>query len=303
MRKTKEKDRPEALDGLFYMEGGRVLRNDIEREWNKILEKERKYFEAEAERPESKFKGIADKIEKKIPEKLTATLETAFYKAFFVIFEKGTSLIEKTFNGEDMALEFQVNDFRVDKRPDRRSLKRLEKAAKRSKLKNSCITTVEGIGLGVAGIGLPDIPIFLGMLLKGLYEMAVSYGYDYTKKEEQVFLMRIIYTGLAQGEEKVMADLWTEDMGVAIHNGTAEFDFNDEVMEASSALSMAMLTSKFVQGFFIVGAVGGAMNLVIYRKVLGYAAMKYKKRYLYEKLRDDERLEADGDKKESRKSV
>ena len=159
------------------------------------------------------------------------------------------------------------------------------------------------LGLGVAGIGLPDIPIFLGMLLKGLYEMAVSYGYDYTKKEEQVFLMRIIYTGLAQGEEKVMADLWTEDMGVAIHNGTAEFDFNDEVMEASSALSMAMLTSKFVQGFFIVGAVGGAMNLVIYRKVLGYAAMKYKKRYLYEKLRDDERLEADGDKKESRKSV
>ena len=33
------------------------------------------------------------------------------------------------------------------------------------------------------GVGIPDIPVFLSMLLKGLYEMAASYGYDYNKKE------------------------------------------------------------------------------------------------------------------------
>ena len=164
----------------------------LEKEWKRLLRKEEKMFSSAENKKETKLDGkikeITGKIEGKIPEKLEATLDAAFYKAFLLIFEKGTGVIEKTFKGEELQLEFQVNDFRVEKKPTRRSLRKLDAAGKKSKLLNSAVTTVEGIGLGVLGVGIPDIPVFLSMLLKGMCETAASYGYDYNKKEEKVYI-------------------------------------------------------------------------------------------------------------------
>lgn len=255
----------------------------LEKEWKRLLEKEEKMLYSAENKKETKLDGKikewTDKIEEKIPEKLSATLDAAFYKAFLTIFEKGTGVIEKTFKGEELQLEFEVNDFRVDKKPTRRSLKKLEAAGKKSKLLNSCVTTVEGIGLGALGVGIPDIPVFLGMLLKGMYETAASYGYDYNKKEEQILILRMITAGLAEGEEKRKADKRVEEwMGFA--EATEAFTFEDEVKKASEALSNAMLMAKFIQGLPVVGVAGGMSNPVVYQKVSRYAALKYKKRYL-----------------------
>ena len=171
------------------------------------------------------MKEIAGKIEEKIPEKLEETLDAAFYKAFLMIFEKGTGVIEKTFKGEELQLEFQVNDFRVQQKPTKRSLKKLEAAGKKSKLLNSAVTTVEGIGLGVLGVGIPDIPVFLSMLLKGMYETAASYGYDYNKKEEQILILRMIAASLADGAEKRRADRLVEEwMGLVPMSATFSFE-------------------------------------------------------------------------------
>ena len=41
-----------------------------------------------------------EKISRFVPEKLDGTLKTAFFKAFELIFEKGTGIIEKTYNKE-----------------------------------------------------------------------------------------------------------------------------------------------------------------------------------------------------------
>ena len=258
----------------------------LEKEWKRLLEKEEKMFLSAENKKETKLDGkikeLTDKIEEKIPEKLSATLDAAFYKAFLTIFEKGTGVIEKTFKGEDLQLEFQVNDFRVDKKPTRRSLKKLETAGKKSKLLNSAVTTVEGIGLGVLGVGLPDIPVFLGMLLKGMYETAASYGYDYNKKEEQILILRMITAGLAEGEEKRKADRKVEEW-LGLEDVTEAWTFEDEVKKASEALSDAMLMAKFIQGLPVVGAAGGMSNPVVYQKVSQYAALKYKKRYLASK--------------------
>lgn len=38
------------------------------------------------------------------------------------------------------------------------------------------ISGVEGVGLGLLGIGLPDIPLFTAVILKSVYEIALSYG-------------------------------------------------------------------------------------------------------------------------------
>ena len=255
----------------------------LEKEWKKLLAKEEKMFFSAENKKETKLDGkikeITGMIEEKIPEKLEAALDTAFYKAFFLIFEKGTGVIEKTFRGEDLQLEFEVNDFRVEKKQTRRSLLKMEAAGKRSKLLNSAMTTVEGVGFGVLGVGIPDIPVFLGMLLKGMYETAASYGYDYNKKEEQILILRIITAGLADGAEKRRADRLVEEwMGLVPMSAT--FTFEEEVERASEKLADAMLMAKFIQGLPVVGAAGGMSNPIVYQKVSQYAALKYKKRYL-----------------------
>ena len=255
----------------------------LEKEWKKLLEKEEKMlFSAENKKEtklDAKIKGFTGKIEEKIPEKLESTMDVAFYKAFLLIFEKGTGVIEKTFKGEELQLEFEVNDFRVDKKPTKRSLRKMEAAGKKSKLLNSAVTTVEGIGLGVLGVGLPDIPVFLGMLLKGMYETATSYGYDYNKKEEQILILRMIAAGLADGAEKRKADRLVEEW-LGFVPAEAALSFEEEVQRASEALSQAMLMAKFIQGLPVVGAAGGMSNPFVYQKVSHYAALKYKKRYL-----------------------
>ncbi|WP_243423746.1 EcsC family protein [Anaerotignum lactatifermentans] len=258
----------------------------IQKELEKIQKKEERFLSESKKEKTGTIQELTEKIEKKIPSKLKETLDTAFYKGFYLIFEKGTAVVEKSFKGEEMALEFKVNDFRVDQSPTRRSLKKMDRLAGKSKSLNSAITTVEGAGLGLLGIGLPDIPVFMGMLMKGIYETAVGYGFDYTKEKERVLILRMIYTALAPEEERRQADLWVEDWISHMEEPDVAYDFDEEVREAASALSFSMMTAKFVQGLPVVGVVGGVTNLMTYRRIIGYAALKYKKRYLRKKRKE-----------------
>ena len=64
----------------------------LEKEWKRVLLKEEKMlFSAENKKEtkwDRKMKEVSGMIEEKIPEKLSATLDTAFYKGFLLIFEK-----------------------------------------------------------------------------------------------------------------------------------------------------------------------------------------------------------------------
>ncbi len=51
-------------------------------------------------------------------------------------------------------------------------------------------------------------------------------------------------------------------------------------MKTADAFAADMLLLKFVQGLPVVGVLGGAGNPVCYRKVMRYAGIKYRKRYL-----------------------
>lgn len=58
-----------------------------------------------------------------------------------------------------------------------------------------------GLGLGVLGIGLPDIALFTGLMLKSVYETALSFGFEYDSEEEKKFILRLIAGAMAYGEE------------------------------------------------------------------------------------------------------
>lgn len=263
------------------------MAKNLDDEWESIIKKE-KYLLDSAERKSrnqnsTRFEDLKQEAVDKIPEKMIETLNKGFHKAFQLVFTNGLGAIAKTFREDELDLAFRVNDFRVNQRPDKKSIKQLEKEIKRGNRFNTCAALVEGVGLGAIGVGLPDIPLFLGILLKGIYETALGYGFHYKEEKEQILILKMITAALNEDEQKRALDneveIWIEKMT----DPNAFYVLEDEIQKASKALSKALLLSKFVQGFFVVGMFGGIVNPFIYQRILKYVSLKYKKRYLSQK--------------------
>ena len=58
------------------------------------------------------------------------------------------------------------------------------------------VSGAAGMGMGLFGVALPDIPLFTAMLLKSLYEVALSYGYNYDELGEKYFILLLIGAGV-----------------------------------------------------------------------------------------------------------
>ncbi|MGB4657837.1 MAG: EcsC family protein [Mobilitalea sp.] len=233
----------------------------------------------------TKLTPIVNNIQGVIPDQLTTTLETAFYKGFQLVFEKGTSLIEKTYNKEKLELDYDLNSYAVSKKPSMKYLRKIEKQSRQSSFLNSSFSVLEGGLLGFLGIGLPDIPLFISVTLKTLYEIALSYGYSYDTDEEKAYLLLLICGAITTGEPQKAFHLELEQLSDKIdHNLVTDINLDKQIRTTSDVLSNALLTAKFIQGIPIVGMIGGAANYNILNKVGKYAGIKYHKRYLLSKV-------------------
>lgn len=219
-------------------------------------------------------------LESKIPEKVYAGLESAFCKGFSMVFNQGRKIIEKSYSKENIQADHAIRDFAIQRKGGRKELKQMQKSASQSDFWNLTVTTVEGVGLGALGIGMPDIVLFISTLLKGIYETALNYGFDYESRQEQLLILKMMETALSNGEnwvhqnEQVDAMLGISDMAVA------EEEFEMQTKTTASAFAVDMLLLKFIQGLPVVGILGGAANPVYYSKVMKYVQLKYRKRYL-----------------------
>ena len=248
----------------------------LEREYATVLKKEAQLKQAAMKAVSPRWKT---ELEKKVPEKVYTSLETAFCKAFSVVFTQGIGVIEKTYNRQNLEETHAVQDYAVAVKGGRRELKQVKRNAERSGMANTALTTVEGIGLGVLGIGLPDIVLFVGMLLKGVYETALGYGFSYDTPEEQLFILRMMEAALTRGPEYAEKDGAVDKMLSAMPQVTDD-GCQQQIRRTASVFAIDMVLLKFVQGLPLVGALGGAANPVYYRKVMRYVQIKYQKRYL-----------------------
>ena len=219
-------------------------------------------------------------LESRIPEKVYVGLESAFCKGFGVVFDQGRSIIEKGYNKEDLQANHAIRDFAVKLKGGRKELKQMNRGAKQADLINIAMTTVEGVGLGALGVGMPDIILFLGNLLKGVYETALNYGFDYESRREQMLILKKMQTALSDGESWVQGNTEVEEMLKLETIEITDEEFKRQVKNTASAFAMDMLLLKFIQGLPIVGIIGGAANPVYYSKVMKYVQLKYRKRYL-----------------------
>ncbi len=258
----------------------------IEKELQKI-EKAEKRLRCQAERKTTPV--WKSKLEEKIPDKVMLGLQKAFLKAFCLIFEKGSVLIEKTYNRDSIEKEFQIKDFAVDLKGGRKEIHRMKMDAAGANAIGTLVTMAEGIGLGALGIGMPDIILWVSVLLRGVYETAMKYGFDYETPEEKIFILKMLEASMLTGEEwkavNASVDSYIEQDARII---PSDEDMKQQIEKTANAFATDMLVTKFIQGLPVVGMIGGAANPVYYNKVMTYVELKYRRRYLMIKLKDSQ---------------
>lgn len=233
----------------------------------------------------SNIAPVKDKIQEKIPEKLKNVLDAAFYKGFQLVFEKGNAYIEKTYNKNKLQLEHDLNDYAIDKYQSKRHIKNMDRQSNLSTAVNTSLAVLEGGVLGLLGIGLPDIPLFIAVVIRTINEISLSYGFHYETKEEKQYLLTVICAAMTKGEKQKEYDKRLDQLGEQIDSSLVMEDHLEQKMkETAEILSDTLLTAKFIQGIPFVGMIGGIVNHTIINKIGRYAKVKYKKRYLSGKL-------------------
>lgn len=256
--------------------------------WSKILKREEKYGRKSSV---VKSQNLVDRIEDKVPEKVRKGLRFAFERAFLMVLEKGAIVLEKTYHKEEMAQNFEINQFALELKGNGKAAKVFSKNAKKSSFRNVAVSGVKGVTLGVVGIGLADVPVFVGMIFRGIYEISLHYGYDYQEKEEKYFILQVILGALTEGEGFFLVD--GEVNGFIEKGGLVEVDEEIEEIEerelvkkVSDLLAEEVILAKFVQGIPVVGAVGGICDVIFMEKILKYVKLKYERRFVWEKLKE-----------------
>lgn len=222
------------------------MRHTAQKALDRIQKKEQKYLEKTAV-----HSGIMDKIS--IPEKAQTALTAAFAQGLGWMMEKGDGLIRRGISEAEIRQAFLEQDSQANQRIGRRQLRAIGAKARRVRRCGSGAALAEGIGLGVLGIGLPDIPLFLGVLLRGIYQIALSYGVDVRQEGEQVYLMLLLACAAAPERERQDR---LDQIAREIQAGkAAQENLQLTKQEAAESLAQGMLTAKFIQGLPLVGVV------------------------------------------------
>lgn len=241
-----------------------------------LLEKqEKRYLEQRQKQNDSKLNKF---LEDKVPDKLQETLEKAFCSAFRLIFLKGISVIEKTYKKEELEKDFKVQDYANQIKNDRKSLKSIRKNAGSTGRFNILASGTAGLGMGLIGVGIPDIPVFTGFLLRSIYQIALKYGFSYEEEKEKKWILLLIQGAASYGEKQKAADKAVE---CYIQNELVDnsIPLDEIIQETARILSGELLYMKFLQGIPIVGVVGGAFDFKYMKEITTYAEIKYRKRY------------------------
>ena len=238
----------------------------------------RQELQFQRKRREAQDSRLTRLLEDKVPQRLQAALERAFLKAFQLILEKGSGLIEKTYDKKGARERFLRQEEIIARQGRRRDLRVHSRRAFGAGLKNLTLSGAAGVGMGVLGIGLPDIVLFTGLMLKNIYEIALQYGFEDRSEEEEGFILRVIYGAVSYGDAFLAADA---ALNAFIETGSFPEPTGREelIRQAAGGLSKELLYLKFLQGIPVIGAVGGLYDAIYMGRITEYAELKYRRRY------------------------
>lgn len=229
-----------------------------------------------AEKSDAPWKAV---LAEAVPEKVHTGLRAAFTRAFTLLFEKGTPLLDKTLDHTALSDEYRIGDYAVHLKASRKALRRMRRDADRSALAGSAVTTLEGIGLGALGIGMPDIALFLSILMRSALSAAARWGFDGSSPGEQLLILRMMEASLSREADFAAANAAVNALLTAPADPSPD-EIRAQIGRTAEVFAMDMLALKFIQGLPLVGIVGGLSNPVYYNKIMRYIRLKYYKRYL-----------------------
>ena len=144
--------------------------------------------------------------------------------------------------------------------------------------------------MGLLGIGIPDIPLLTGMMLRSIYETALHYGFSYDTEEEKRFILLLIQGAMTHGERLERVN---DELNFFMEHGSfsQEEGMEELIRRTAGILSDELLYMKFLQGIPVAGVIGGAGDAVYMSRVSEYARLKYHRRFCLErqKRNGDER--------------
>lgn len=249
----------------------------LNREFRALQRKEDRLMAAAVKARTPGWKKV---LEQKVPENVYAGLNSAFAKGFSLVFQHGRKVIELTYKKDQLSRKYSERNEGFQTSGDRREVKQIHKNAGKANTLNIVMTTVEGVGLGALGIGMPDIVLFLSTVLRGVYETALYYGFGYESRFEQMLILKMMAASLSAGEDWFRRNKEVNDWILQESMDISEEAFQAQIQDTASVFAVDMLLLKFVQGMPVVGVLGGAANPLYYHKILRYVQLKYKRRYL-----------------------
>ncbi|WP_462246643.1 EcsC family protein [Faecalitalea cylindroides] len=238
------------------------------REFKALKKEEQKYLKKQSM---SSDHFINRKLKGKVEPKLEQTLNTAFQKAFTLVFDKGAGIIQKTYNPGKIKEKH--------KSIDSKSIRKQRNLSKSYSMKNIAYTAVSSTTLGLLGIGIPDIFLYTALIIKNLQEISLSYGIDFNNDNERYFMLMIIEGALAHEsiyEVNERVDSFIESY--------RSYDIDFQIKLTSKTLASELLYLKFIQGIPIVGAISGFYDSKYMNQISKYANLKYQLRFLKNKL-------------------
>lgn len=256
-----------------------MRKNHWEKEWDNCLKKEISYLNKNYARKEN---YIQKNWANKVPTELENALYNAFALSFKTIFEKGTIAIEKTMKLDELENNYKINNYAYELKNDKKTLRKFPTDVKISNANNVLFSAVKGISLGALGVGLPDIPILITTIFRGIYKIAVKYGYEFNTVKEQFFILTIIETAFVTGEKLDENNSILNEF-IQKYEISNYYDQQEKIEDISHLLSTELITMKFIQGVPIVGAVGGVYDAIFIERILKLANIKYYRRFLLDK--------------------
>lgn len=261
----------------------KFFKSALEKEWTKLEKEEYAFLDKAMHKEDSKLNQF---LENKVPGGLQKTLDDTFAKAFALIFDKGTDIIEKSYKKEDIEKDYQINAYAANIKENRKNLKVFSKKASSAGNANLFISGASGIGMGVLGIGIPDIVVFTSLMLRSVYETSLHYGFQYDSEDEKKFILLLIQGAVCHDTNLLKIN---SDLNEFVETGkfSKYLDMETCIKKAAGALSKELLYMKFLQGIPIVGAVGGAYDVVYMKQINRFAELKYRRRFLVGKKKGE----------------
>lgn len=258
-----------------------MAKSVLQKELDRLGRAERRFLKKQMDREPTRLDLL---LEDKVPPKLEATLDAAFSKAFHLIFSKGSSIISKTFSTDKLISEFQTANADLTIQGSGRQMRTFKRRASATGTAHTLISTVTGAALGFVGGTIPDIVLFITLLLRNIYQISMKYGYAFDTDEEKKFILRVIAAAVQDGDAMIQADKainYLIKAGISTDDSTVD----DRITDAAVALGHALLLMKFLQKIPVVGVVGGASDFIYMERISDYAVLKYQRRFLTDQLR------------------